>query len=140
MATETQIEISGDLNPVTKVDLVPGWNILPVIGPCSQTAALLFGALGDTLVMVKEIAGVKVYWPEPNIHTLEYLNAGESYFILVNHAVSIHFQACSQNTSFDLRTNPSETNNPDVVKNGSGISLVRLFHESFRPIKKLVAH
>jgi len=119
MTEETQIEISGDLNPITQVDLLPGWNILPVIGPCSQTAALLFGALGDTLVMVKEIAGVKVYWPEPNIHTLEYLNAGESYFILVNDAVSIHFQACDQNPSFNHQINSSEKNriDPDKVDN-----------------------
>ncbi len=140
MTEETLIEISGDLNPVTQVDLLPGWNILPVIGPCSQTAAYLFGALGDTLVMVKEIAGVKIYWPEPNIHTLEYLDAGESYFILVNHAVSVHFQACGQNASFDLRSNPSETKNPDVVKNGSSISLVRFFRQSFRSDKRLDAH
>jgi len=140
MTEETQVEISGDLNPITQVDLLPGWNILPVIGPCSQNAASLFGALGDSLVMVKEIAGVKVYWPEAGIVTLEYLNAGESYFILVNHAVSINFQACSQNTSFDLRTNPSETNNLDEVKNRNGISLVRFFRESFRPDKKLDSH
>lgn len=139
MTEETQVEISGDLNPITRVDLLPGWNILPVIGPCSQNAAYLFGVLGDTLVMVKEIAGVKVYWPEAGIVTLEYLNAGESYFILVNHAVSIHFQACDQNATFDLPSNLSETNNPDAVKNGSGISLVRFFRQNFRADKKLVA-
>jgi hypothetical protein len=90
--------------------------------------------------MVKEIAGVKVYWPEAGIVTLEYLNAGDSYFILVNHAVSIHFQACGQNASFDFRTNPSETKNPDAVKNGSSISLVRFFRQSFREDKKLDTH
>jgi len=96
MTDESQIEVKGDINPVNKIILSEGWNILPVISPCSQNSSTIFGPLGDTLVIVKEIAGVNVFWPEAGISTLEYVNSGKSYYILVTHEVWIQFQACSQ--------------------------------------------
>ncbi|MFA5420352.1 MAG: PKD domain-containing protein, partial [Bacteroidales bacterium] len=96
MTDESQVEVNGDINPINKIELSEGWNILPVISPCSQSSNSVFGALGDTLVIVKEIAGVDVFWPEAGISTLEYVNSGKSYYILVTQEVSVQFQACGE--------------------------------------------
>ena len=125
MNSEAQIEIRGEINPAEKVNLSVGWNILPVISTCSQSTADVFSPLGDTLVIIKEIAGTNVFWPQPGINDLQYIDPGKAYYILVNSDVVINFLNCNQDAGF-IKT--SETNsffNPwnDFQKTSSSHSI-----------------
>jgi PKD repeat protein len=107
MTNEAQIEIRGNLMPDDHVNLSAGWNILPVISTCSQSTTDVFSPLGDTLVIIKEIAGTNVFWPQPGINNLQYIDHGKAYYILVNSDVLINFSDCNQDAGF-IKT--SETN------------------------------
>jgi hypothetical protein len=51
----------------------------------------LFSAVMDDVVIVMEIAGTQVFWPEKNIHTLNSLQPGEGYLIKTGGNVIITF-------------------------------------------------
>ncbi len=68
-----------------------GWNIMPVLSEQPAVPSQLFASVINHLVIVKEIAGNKLYWPEYNIQTLELLAPGSAYWIKVNQPVMIDF-------------------------------------------------
>jgi len=82
--------------PVTDkvVDLLAGWNILPVLSSCEVNTASLFSSVGTNLTIVKDVAGTGIYWPTLNINTLPSLKPGKSYFVKVNNSCSVSFEGC----------------------------------------------
>lgn len=76
------------------LQLTTGWNLIPVMSECSQHPAELFnGITGDTFI-VKEVAGVGIYWPAMGINTIGLLNPGNAYFVRVSNPLTITFSAC----------------------------------------------
>jgi hypothetical protein len=73
--------------------LAPGWSIVPVISSCNVDVESLLGEY-EQIVMVKEVAGTGVYWPEKAINSLGNLVPGKAYFFLTNAAVSFTYPAC----------------------------------------------
>lgn len=86
-----------DLQGFSEIDrtlyLHTGWNILPVLSPCTVSCEMLFSS--TSVVIIKEIAGIKCWWPEMNISTLTNLNPGSSYYVFMNGNNSITFPTCS---------------------------------------------
>lgn len=76
------------------IQLGAGWNLLPVLSDCSVPVTALFNSLGNNLMQIKQIAGIKVFWPEKSIQTLNELLPGKSYFIKVNQESSFTFGEC----------------------------------------------
>jgi len=72
-----------------------GWNIMPVLSTCPVNAETLFAAYPGKLVIIKEVAGSKLYWPEMGINSLVNLTPGKSYFILTNTTINLTFQNCN---------------------------------------------
>jgi len=68
---------------IPSIHLQSGWNYLPVPVPFIVAVDELFLSLSDKLVIVKDIAGLGIYWPEMNINTLGYLEPGKAYFVLL---------------------------------------------------------
>jgi hypothetical protein len=66
-----------------------GCNLMPVICGDDVPCVDMFTALGDDLVVAKEIAGTEVYWPGEEVMTLEHLNSGKSYMVKMDPAASI---------------------------------------------------
>lgn len=81
MAQEAQIPFIGTKNPDNDFQLTSGWQILPVLTNCPLSVEELQNQLGSNLVMVKEIAGWRVFWPAMGISTLETLEPGRAYFL-----------------------------------------------------------
>jgi hypothetical protein len=69
-----------------------GWQILPVLSPCAVDVAALFE--GNDVVIVKEVAGWNLYWPEFGINSLGALSPGKAYFVLMASNGNIEFPAC----------------------------------------------
>jgi hypothetical protein len=65
------------------VQLKAGWNILPVLSAVNVDYNLLLTQLGSGLIIVTEIAGNGIIWPEEGIYTIPHLVPGKAYLIKV---------------------------------------------------------
>jgi hypothetical protein len=90
------------------LQLDQGWNLIPVVVSCEVDVEVLFAGFSE-LIIVKEVAGVHLYWPAFNINTLENLIPGKAYFVALSDAGSIEFPACN-NKSFKQRPQPTFVN------------------------------
>lgn len=81
--------------PADPVLIDPGWSFLPVLSGCTISVEQVFGSLPQILI-IKEVSGTDLYWPQMLIFTLEYLIPGNSYFIFNSGetAIEITFPEC----------------------------------------------
>lgn len=94
MAQAGQITLSGSAAASASYSLGQGWSIIPVTSSCNVDVASLFGTLNQ-VVMIKEVAGLGVYWPQNAINTLPTLMPGKAYYIYTSAPVSFTFPACN---------------------------------------------
>lgn len=88
------LTVSGWHNQQQTLQLEPGWNLIPVMSECSQHPAELFNGISGENFIVKEVAGVGIYWPAMGINTIGLLNPGRAYFVRMNNSLTITFSAC----------------------------------------------
>jgi len=94
MKNPAVLTFKGIVEAGKSLSLSSGWSIMPVLSSCPVAVDQLFAAYPNELVMVKEVAGWKVYWPGMGINSLQLLAPGKSYFVLTNNPVNIVFQTC----------------------------------------------
>jgi hypothetical protein len=92
MAGAANLDISGSIESNKTLLLTEGWNLIPVISECDVNVSELFS--GKDVSIIKEVAGWNIYWPEFEIYTLDVLQPGKSYFVLMGSAESIVFPGC----------------------------------------------
>ena len=104
------------------LQLNSGWSLMPVLSEQNAGVAGLFASTG--LIMVKEVAGWRIYWPEYSISSLEVLEPGKAYFVFMASPATITFpnEATRENltnrTEFQNLTpwnNPSKTPSTHVI-------------------------
>ena len=78
---EVSFEIHGLCTQNHEVLIMEGWNIVPVLSNEPVDIEILFSENIDKIDIIKEVAGVKVYWPEKQITTLQQLMPGDAYLI-----------------------------------------------------------
>ena len=88
---ETQLLFSGPIETNTLLTLNSGWSIIPVLSPNNYPVADIYNHLGDTLTLIKEISGIKLFWPDQGITSLEQLIPGKAYQIHVSHDCDFSF-------------------------------------------------
>lgn len=71
-----------------------GWQILPVLSPCTVPTSGLQVQPASSVVMIKEIAGWRVYWPDMGVATLDELLPGKAYYALTGNNGTIEFPTC----------------------------------------------
>jgi hypothetical protein len=91
MDTQHELEISGSALTDKTIQLQAGWNLLPVLSAENVAIANIATQLGDNLVVISEIAGVNVYWPEMGVYTLQTLEPGKAYFVKVTETSTVSF-------------------------------------------------
>ncbi len=89
-----QVIIAGTMQPDMNLTLNEGWNFLPVLGNCTYQVADLFDQISGKVVIVKEIAGYLLFWPENEINTLGTLEPGKAYYIKLSEDAMITFPDC----------------------------------------------
>jgi PKD repeat protein len=87
----TQITLCGNDPQERMIQLSEGWNLMPVLSETDVSVVDLFAPALDDLIVIKEIAGFQIYFPEFGISTLEYLESGKAYFVLLSADVVITF-------------------------------------------------
>lgn len=88
------VTISGTLETEKIIPMPSGWNFIPVLSINNVVCTDLFTPLGDTLTIVKEIAGTGLYWPDQGIFSLSHLIPGKGYQLHIGHACSLSY-ACT---------------------------------------------
>ena len=73
------------------INLTAGWNILPVLSPVNIGYQQLITQLGNELVIVTEIAGTGIIWPDEGIYTIPFLLPGKAYWIKVRSQCNFTF-------------------------------------------------
>lgn len=89
-----ELTITGPVVADKTIDLEQGWNMIPVMSKCYVSQYDLINALGSDLLLVKEIAGNGIIWPEMNIYTIGALVPGKSYLLALNASTSFTFDDC----------------------------------------------
>jgi PKD repeat protein len=115
VADNVELTISGTRENDRTVQLAYGWNLIPVLSECNADVADLFN--GTNITIVKEVAGWNIYWPEFGINTLEVLEPGKAYFVLMDGEGSVTYPDCTfkdlmltgESTQTGLHPNLSES-------------------------------
>lgn len=87
----TQITICG-ADPADKtLQLTAGWNLIPVLSETDLPIADIFAPVMEHLVIIQEVAGVDLFYPEFGISTLNTLKSGKAYFVKVSADCTVTF-------------------------------------------------
>jgi len=105
------MDITGTEFTDTELTLPEGWHYLPVLSPCDVSANELLGPLMDKITIATDLIGTKVWWPDANVFTLEFLEPGKAYKIRLTEEVIFNFPACDGKTKSG---NMRNTNNISV--------------------------
>jgi hypothetical protein len=118
--------IGCDYSPTT-VNLVSGWNIIPVLSNCNVQIESLFALNLDNIIMIKEIAGSSIYWPAMDIKTLLTFQSGKAYLMAVAQNFSVTFPACTALKDEEINNlvfkNNSPWNDPVMTPSNHAIAL-----------------
>jgi len=90
----TEMQFIGFSSQYKTLLLPSGWSIIPVMTICPIPTSELFSQVDESFIVAKEVAGWRIYWPEMSINTLETLEPGKAYFILMESEQEITFPDC----------------------------------------------
>jgi len=94
-----------------------GWHFMPVLSECAVSIEDLFGDQISNVIIIQELIGLNMYWPEMSIYTLSELQPGKAYSIKISDGVSVEFPACEVNTGMLKAERISEINTPWGILN-----------------------
>lgn len=87
-----QFSIAGYCGSNTELTINEGWNILPVKSDTAISVSVLAGLYGENIILIKEIAGTGIYWPEMGVVNLVSLNPGKAYYLKALNGFVIDFE------------------------------------------------
>jgi len=88
---EATLNICGSKSENLTLNLMAGWNIIPVLSSEDVPVTDVFAPLGSILTIIKEVAGYQIYYPDYSIYTLNKLMSGKAYLVRVTENCSITF-------------------------------------------------
>jgi len=98
LSDNTSLQIAGYSQAEKTMMLTAGWNLMPVLSSGAVSCADLFDGQMDDLIIVKELAGVGIYWPGEEIASLENLSPSKAYLVKVATDMTISFEGLSAAT------------------------------------------
>jgi hypothetical protein len=99
MLTQNELTICGlplSINDIELTSAPSSWHYLPSISPCEVSTTEIFGSHVDDIVIVKDLLGSNVWWPQFDIYSLSHLIPGQSYEIKLTNDVLFTFPECSK--------------------------------------------
>jgi hypothetical protein len=96
VTSDVTLPIMGCIDEDREISLEPTWNIFPVLSTCNVSIDSVFALVTDQLIVIKEIGGNNIYWPEMGIATLKTLLPGRAYIAAVTEEIPVVFPDCSE--------------------------------------------
>ncbi len=91
LENETILNICGSPAESKSLNLVEGWNVIPVLSDVDVPVGDVFDAVSDKVVVIQEIAGTKLWYPDYGIYSLETLMTGKAYLVKLNEGTTITY-------------------------------------------------
>lgn len=91
LSQEAMLQYAGYEHEDKSFTLTQGWSLMPVLSAVPVDPDQLYSQHTDALVMIKEVAGSAIYWPEFGIQSLGALLPARAYWVNVNSEVTIEF-------------------------------------------------
>jgi hypothetical protein len=91
MNAQASLPVTGFKSVDKTINLTGGWNILPVVSESEVGYQELINQLGVNLIILTEIAGSGIIWPEAEVFTIPSLIPGKAYMIKVTANCSFTF-------------------------------------------------
>lgn len=85
------LSLTGPPSAIGIVELNEGWNLVPVLSSNYISYNDIAEQLGDKLIVMKEIAGNGIIWPQMSIYTIPVIKPGSAYLVAVSQNSSISF-------------------------------------------------
>lgn len=95
LSGNTSLEFAGETEATKTLNLSSGWNLMPVLSSNNVSCNALFADAMDDLIIIKEIAGSNVFWPNEDVFTLANLSATKAYAVKLESPVSVSFEGLS---------------------------------------------
>jgi len=115
MTNADTLTIAGTRLTDRSLSLSEGWNLIPVLQECETDVVALFEGKGA--IVVKEVAGWQLWWPEYGINTLGSLQPGKAYFVLMSQPASLIFPGCTK-TGASFGVNNTNLRMSEMIKVG----------------------
>jgi hypothetical protein len=95
LSAPATLDIIGAESQPKTLEIPAGWSILPVLSGCEVAAGLITGQLGANLIIISEIGGVNIIWPEAGIFGISHFIPGKAYMIKVSQPAIVTFPDCA---------------------------------------------
>jgi len=89
-----QFSFSGSKDNETTYLLSEGWNLISVLSDCDVMTEDVFGSILGSLDVVKDAAGLGVFWPSQGSNTLPVMRTGKAYFVRMHNSATLTFPDC----------------------------------------------
>jgi hypothetical protein len=110
LVNDVTLTITGTISDNQTITLNPGWHIIPVLSSENVSAMGVLDVPG--VVLAKEIAGSRVFWPSQSVFTLVTLETGKAYMVKVADDVTITFSAKGANNGYKIPAGNGLVNSP----------------------------
>jgi hypothetical protein len=88
---DISLNITGIKVQDKSLTLEEGWNLIPMLSSEPIMVDALFGEAAESLIIVKDVAGSGVFWPEFNINTMQTIMPGKAFLVKMNAPATITF-------------------------------------------------
>ncbi|MCF8366563.1 MAG: M28 family peptidase [Bacteroidales bacterium] len=96
LSENSSLQIAGYAEAEKSMMLTAGWNLMPVLSSVEVSCNDLFDGQMDDLIIIKELAGMGIYWPGEEITTLESLSPTKAYLVKVADDMTISFEGLAE--------------------------------------------
>ena len=83
LSSTIDFSVSGGMEMNRSVFLSAGWNLMPVLSDETVSVDEIASQLANNLIIIKEAAGISIFWPDQQVTQLTHLEPGKSYFIKI---------------------------------------------------------
>jgi len=89
------LQIGGEDYAAREMTIPSGWSYLPVLSQCEADITTLFGENLSQVIIIQELIGTGVFWPEYGINTIGAFVPGKAYIIKLSASVTVTFPVCA---------------------------------------------
>jgi hypothetical protein len=87
------ITLTGNICSVNSIELTAGWNLIPVLSTSIINQYDFADLMDGNLLIMKEIGGNGIIWPELNIYNIPVIKPGSAYLVAVNQNTTLTYDS-----------------------------------------------
>jgi hypothetical protein len=95
VSEDVTLPVRGFYEENKTLELSAGWNLIPVLSNCPVEISYLFEENYYDIVLIKEIADGKLFWPAMDINSLAEFIPGKAYLLKAENPFSFTYPECT---------------------------------------------